>query len=154
MSAPETVLRGGCMCRAIRYEIAAEPMFGGQCQCRDCQHESGGGHASFMAFSSEAVKLEGMPRYYEFTADSGNTIRRGFCPTCGCSVVSATSGLPGVTTVSVGSLDDPSVFKPAFVCYTSRGHAWDLVDPAVPSFPKMPDDPGQPAGGTQEAHRS
>ena len=69
-------------------------------------------------------------------------------------MVSATSGLPGVTTVSVGSLDDPSVFKPEFVCYTSRGHAWDVIDPAVPSFAKMPDDPGQPAGSTQEAHRS
>jgi hypothetical protein len=145
MSAPGTVLRGGCMCRAIRYEITAAPMFGGQCQCRDCQHESGGGHASFMAFPDEAVKLEGAPCFYEWTADSGNTIRRGFCPTCGCSVVAATSGLPGVTTVSAGSLDDPGIFKPEFVCYTSRGHAWDLVDPALPSFPTMPD-AGQPAG--------
>jgi hypothetical protein len=77
MSAP-AVFRGGCMCRAIRYEITAKPMSGGHCQCRDCQHESGGG------------------------------------------------------------LDDPSVFQPSFVCYTSRGHAWDLVDPALPSFSKKP----------------
>jgi hypothetical protein len=149
MSAPETVFRGGCACRAIRYEIAAKAMFGGQCQCLDCQHETGGGHASFMAFPADAVKLTGRPRFYESKADSGNTIRRGFCPTCGSPVVAATSGLPGVTTVSAGSLDDPSVFKPEFVCYTSRGHAWDLVDPAVPSFsrmPPMPGDPKQPEG--------
>jgi hypothetical protein len=143
MSAPKTVFRGGCMCGAIRYEIAAEPMFGGQCQCRDCQHESGGGHSSFMAFPSDAMRFEGTPRFYESTADSGNTIRRGFCPTCGCSVLAATSGLPGVTTVSVGSLDDPSAFKPEFVCYTSRGHAWDLVDPALPGFAKMPPMPDE-----------
>jgi hypothetical protein len=148
MSAPETVLRGGCMCRAIRYEIAAAPMFGGQCQCRDCQRESGGGHTSFMAFPADAVKLEGTPRFYQSRADSGSTMRRGFCPTCGCFVVGATSGLPGVTTISAGSLDDPSVFEPEFVCYTVRGHAWDLVDPALPSFPKMPDDAGQPAGSS------
>src|SRR5919106_2435612 len=138
------VFRGGCMCRALRYEIAAEPMFGGHCQCLDCQQESGGGHVSFMAFPADAVKLEGTPRFYESTADSGNRIRRGFCPTCGNSVVGATSGLPGVTTISVGSLDDPGVFKPEFVCYTSRGHAWDLVDPALPSFPKLPPTPGEP----------
>ena len=74
MSAPETILRGGCMCGAIRYAIAAEPMFGGQCQCRDCQHESGGGHASFMAFPSAAVRLDGAPRFYEFrpTAATGS----------------------------------------------------------------------------------
>jgi hypothetical protein len=133
-----TTFRGGCLCGALRYEIAAEPMFGAQCQCLDCQHETGGGHTSFMAFPAEAVKLTGTPRFYEVEADSGNVMRRGFCPTCGSPVVGATSGLPGVTTISAGSLDDPSVFKPQFVCYTSRGHAWDRVDPALPSFPKMP----------------
>jgi hypothetical protein len=143
-----TTFRGGCRCGAIRYEIAAEPMFGGQCQCRDCQHETGGGHTSFIAFPADAVKLTGTPRFYEAPVDSGNVVRRGFCPTCGSPVVSATSGLPGVTTISAGSLDDPSVFKPQFVCYTSRGHAWDRLDPAVPSFPKMPPVPSdaeQPA---------
>jgi hypothetical protein len=142
----EIVFRGGCMCRAVRYEIAAEPMFGGQCQCRDCQHESGGGHTSFMAFPTDAVKLEGTPRFYEAKADSGNTIRRGFCPNCGSPVMGSTSGLPGVTGISAGSLDDPSAFKPEFVCYTSRGHAWDHVDPALPSFPKMPSMPDDATG--------
>jgi hypothetical protein len=144
-----TSYRGGCLCGAIRYEIAAEPMFGGQCQCLDCQHETGGGHTNFMAFPAEAVQLTGRPRFYEVKADSGNVMRRGFCPTCGSPVLGATSSLPGVTTISAGSLDDPSVFKPQFVCYTSRGHAWDFVDPAVPSFPKMPpvpSDAGRPAG--------
>jgi hypothetical protein len=130
-----TTYRGGCRCGAIRYEIAAEPMFGGHCQCLDCQHETGGGHASFMAFPAAAMKLAGTPRYFESKADSGNTVRRGFCPTCGSPVTGGSSGLPDITTISVGSLDDPSVFKPAFVVYTSRGHAWDRVDPAVPSFP-------------------
>jgi hypothetical protein len=143
-----TTFRGGCRCGAIRYEIAAEPMFAGQCQCRDCQHETGGGHTSFMAFPADAVKLTGTPRFYEVPVDSGNIVRRGFCPTCGSPIVGATSGLPGVTTISAGSLDDPSVFRPQFVCYTSRGHAWDRVDPAVPSFPKMPPVPSdaKPAG--------
>ena len=146
MSTPASVLRGGCMCRAIRYEITGKPMFGGHCQCLDCQQESGGGHVSFMAFPADAVKLEGTPRFYESEADSGNTIRRGFCPTCGSPVMGATTGLPGVTTISAGSLDDPRAFKPEFVCYTIRGHAWDHVDPALPSFPKMPSMPDEAEG--------
>jgi hypothetical protein len=141
-----TTYRGGCQCGAIRYEIAAEPMIAGQCQCLDCQHETGAGHTSFIVFPAEAVKLTGAPRFYEVKAESGNTMRRGFCPTCGSPVVGATTGLPDAMTISAGSLDDPSVFKPAFVCYTSRGHAWDLIDPAVPSFSKMPSDAEQPAG--------
>jgi hypothetical protein len=139
-----TTYRGGCRCGAIRYEIAAEPLFGGQCQCRDCQHETGGGHSSFMAFPADAVNLTGTPRFYEVPADSGNRIRRGFCPSCGSPVVSLSSGMPEMTAVPAGSLDDPGVFRPGFVVYTSRGHAWDLVDPALPSFPQMPPMPDQP----------
>jgi hypothetical protein len=78
-----TTYQGGCLCGAIRYEIAAEPMLAGHCQCHDCQHQTGGGHASFMAVPADALKLTGALRFYESTADSGNTIRRGFCPTCG-----------------------------------------------------------------------
>ena len=85
-----TTYRGGCACGAIRYEIAAEPLFGGQCQCHDCQHETGSGHSSFLAFPADAVKLTGEPRYYEATADSGNLVGRGgFCGACGSSVISA-----------------------------------------------------------------
>ena len=144
-----TTYRGGCRCGAIRYEIAAEPLFAGQCQCRDCQHETGGGHTSFMGFPSDAVRLTGTPRFHEATADSGVVNRRGFCPTCGSPVISQTSSFPGMHTISAGSLDDPSVFRPQFVCYTSRGHAWDHIDPAVPSFPKMPKVPGD-AGSPKE----
>jgi hypothetical protein len=140
-----TTYHGGCRCGAIRYEIALDPMFGGQCQCLDCQREAGGGHASFMAFPAAAVKLTGTPRFYEAKADSGNMVQRGFCPTCGSPVVGRSSGMPDMMTISAGSLDDPGTFKPEFVVYTSRGHAWDRIDPALPSFPKMPPAP-EPAG--------
>jgi hypothetical protein len=138
-----TTYRGGCACGAIRYEIAAEPLFGGQCQCRDCQHETGSGHASFLAFPADAVKLTGEPRYYESTADSGSLVGRGFCAACGSSVLARTSGMPEMRTIPAGSLDDPSVFKPGFVVYTSRGHAWDRIDPALQSFPMMPPMPAR-----------
>jgi hypothetical protein len=60
-----TTYRGGCLCGAIRYEIVAEPMIAGQCQCLGCQHETGGGHTSFVVFPAEAVKLTGTLRFYE-----------------------------------------------------------------------------------------
>jgi hypothetical protein len=145
-----TIRQGGCLCGAVRYQITAEPTFAGHCQCRDCQRETGAGHASFMVFPAEAVQLSGTLRHYESTADSGNRIRRGFCPTCSSSITSHSSGLPQMIAIPAGSLDDPSVFKPGFVVYTSRGHAWDRIDPALPSFaemPPVPDEPLRAAGG-------
>jgi len=41
------------------------------------------------------------------------------------------------TGIKVGSLDDPSSFKPGAVLYASLAHAWVEL-PDVPKFPGMP----------------
>ena len=56
MSQPYT---GGCACGAIRYEIRVEPVVTNDCQCRDCQRESGTGHGSHLTFARAGVKVEG-----------------------------------------------------------------------------------------------
>ena len=134
--------RGGCRCGAVRYEIDAEPLFAGYCQCLDCQHETGGGHTSFMGFPSGALDMTGTLRFHEVIADPGSPIRRGFCPACGSPILGAPDEAYGVVVIRVGSLDDPSIFAPQFICYASRGHAWDFIDPALPRFPKLPPEAG------------
>jgi len=133
-----TPYTGGCACGAIRYEIAAEPLMAVQCQCRDCQRHTGGGHASMIGFPKAAMKLTGTPKFHEVTADSGNTVGRGFCAHCGSFITGRSSGFPDMVTITAGSLDDPGCFQAQFAVYASRGHAWDRLDPALPSFPKMP----------------
>ena len=46
--------------------------------------------------------------------------------------------MPDLFTVHATSLDDPSRFKPQAVTYGVRGHVWDHLDPALPTFDKMP----------------
>jgi hypothetical protein len=48
-----------------------------------------------------------------------------------------------VFTVHAASLDDPGRYKPQVVTYAPRGHAWDVLDPALPRFDRMP----PPCGG-------
>jgi len=45
--------------------------------------------------------------------------------------------VPDLIGVYVGTLDDPSGFKPQLVMFASRGHDWDYLDPAVPRAPFM-----------------
>ena len=75
-----TTYTGGCNCGAVRYESAAEPLMMGHCQCRDCQYESGGGHASQIAFPRAAVKVEGKVTQWDKRADSGNMVTRAILP--------------------------------------------------------------------------
>ena len=129
---------GGCACGAIRYEISAEPVFSNDCQCRDCQRESGTGHQSHLTFMRSAVKLTGEAKHWDMVADSGNTKTRAFCPTCGSPVYLTFAAMPDMFAVRAASLDDPSRYQPQVVTYGVRGHIWDHLDPALPKFERMP----------------
>ena len=74
---------GGCACGAIRFHIAAEPLFQNHCQCRDCQHKSGTGHGSYLSFPRQGVEQTGAATRWDIVADSGHVKTRAFCPTCG-----------------------------------------------------------------------
>ena len=100
-------------------------------------------YTSFMGFPSNAIELTGTLRFYETIADSGSSIRRGFCPTCGSPILGLPDDRFGALIIRVGSLDDPSVFRSQFVCYASRGHAWDVLDPALPRFSALPPEAGE-----------
>lgn len=131
-------ITGGCLCGAVTYACAADPIVGGHCQCEDCRRSGGTGHASHMAVPKVAVVVTGEVRTFDKPADSGNMVGRVFCPTCGSPVFSYNSGFPDMMFLRASSLDDPSVFAPQMVVYTSRAPAWDLMDSTLPAFPKNP----------------
>lgn len=128
---------GGCACGAIRYEIAGEPIFENHCQCLDCQKQSGTGHGSYMSFSPDAdMHITGKMAIWGVTADSEHEKFNSFCPTCGTLVHLTFAAMPGLVAIAVASLDDPSQFKPQALTYSIRGHAWDMIDPALHAFEK------------------
>jgi hypothetical protein len=132
-----TLYAGGCACGAVRYEIAAEPIRGFQCQCRDCQRDTGSGHSSVLVFPRAAMRVSGEVSEISRTADSGVGKVKGFCGSCGSPLYNKPSSKPGMIGVYVGTLDDPSSFRPQMVMFASRGHAWDHLDPALPRLPGM-----------------
>ena len=129
---------GGCLCGAVRYECTAEPIFMGNCHCRDCQKASGSGYEAAIGVPAPALKITGNVKYHDIKADSGSMVSRGFCPECGSRLFGKTSGMPQLAIVMAGSLDDPKQFQPGMDVYTSSAQPWDHMNPALPKFPKMP----------------
>jgi len=99
---------GGCSCGAVSYSIRAEPVRAFQCQCRDCQRDSGGGHSSVFVFPRHALELAGEVREIARTSDRGATKHKGFCPICGVAIYNKPDKFPDLIGVYVGSLDDAS----------------------------------------------
>jgi len=135
MSKPYT---GGCACRAIRYEISAEPVAMVDCQCSQCQRQTGAGHGSYLAFSGANQKIEGAARIWEAVGDGGTVKNYAFCSNCGSPLYVAFPANPDVIAVHAGSLDEPGRYKPQFVTWHATANAWDHLDPALPKFDRMP----------------
>jgi hypothetical protein len=133
-----TPITGGCACGAIRYESTAEPLFALHCQCRACQQFSGTGHLSILIVPKAAVTLTGAPTFYETVGDSGEKVDRGFCPRCGSPVIGRYTAFPDSIGLAAGCLDDPARFQPSVVLYSDSAQAWDVMDPSLRAFKKMP----------------
>ena len=113
-------------------------VYTGHCHCIDCRKTSGTGHASHMGIPADALTVTGDVKFFDAPTDSGNTVSRGFCPTCGSALYSTNSIMPEHVFVRASSLDDPELFVPQFVVYTSRAASWDKMDPSLPAFEEMP----------------
>jgi hypothetical protein len=133
-----TRFTGGCICGGVRYECAADPIAMGNCHCRDCQRASGSAYAPALLVPASAVTITGEVKYYDVTGDSGGIVSRGFCPTCGTRLFGKPAAGAGIISIMVGSLDDPSWYRPQADIYTASAQPWDHMNPDLPKFVKLP----------------
>jgi hypothetical protein len=136
MSLPIT---GGCLCGAVQYEFSGGPVFSLLCHCRDCQRQTGSAYAAGLRVPAAGFRLtKGEPKLYLKTADSGNQVTRAFCPECGSTLFLRVSARPDLVAVRVGTLDDPSWFRPEADIFVASAQPWDHMDPELPKYPTYP----------------
>lgn len=129
---------GQCLCGGVKYTIASGPVNMGQCHCDDCRKSTGTGHGSLAFFKQEDVEIIGETSSYASRTDSGSTITRYFCPTCGSSIYIDGSNFENIVGIAIGTVDDSSWFKPEFIVYNKRKPDWDFMDKSVPTYEEMP----------------
>jgi hypothetical protein len=61
----KTPFTGGCMCGAIRYEYAADPIFMDNCHYRACLQATGTAFAAAILVPRDAVSISGAVKYYD-----------------------------------------------------------------------------------------
>lgn len=130
---------GGCRCGAVRYSCAAEPVMMVTCSCSDCQIFYGGVMSAAVVLPREALEVTGDVTYFKVEGSSGKPVSRGFCPTCGTPLIGNPGIAPQLTTVTAGTLDDSSDFRPQMSVFTSCARPWVKVDEDIPGFPGMPE---------------
>ena len=74
---------GGCLCGAVRYDIASDLSQIGACHCEMCRRWSGGVYMAVKAAGAD-VTLTGTEHIGAY--NSSDWAERGFCKTCGSSL--------------------------------------------------------------------
>ncbi len=130
--------QGGCACKAVRYEVSADPIAVMNCHCRACQYASGGGYTTAVVVPRGTLTItRGTPKGYASKGDSGAAVTRFFCADCGSPVYSDPESAP-VQVLKAASLDDPSGLVVGGALYISEAQPWAHIDPDKISFEKMP----------------
>jgi hypothetical protein len=130
---------GKCLCGQVHFSIDAEPQGARMCWCRDCQRIASGSPTVNVLFPEQAVRYTAEMTTLRLTADSGNTVERGFCSSCGSQMYSKTiepAGMP--MRVRAGTLDDPELMAPTAIIWADSAPRWAIFDPNLVRYPKGP----------------
>jgi hypothetical protein len=132
-------IEGGCYCGALRFLAEGDPLFKGQCHCRECQYISGGHPNAVMGMPAASFKYtKGAPKLFT-RKDLDKPVTREFCGECGTHILARSPGLAGAALLKVGTFDDPSVYGgPQMVIFTIDKQSFHHVPAGVPTFERVP----------------
>jgi hypothetical protein len=130
------VITGGCLCGAVRYAIDTDaPLAARACWCRLCQYLGAGSATVNVVFPADKVSMSGTLSHFDGIADSGNHMRRGFCPVCGTGVTSEAEERPGFIVLRAGTLDDPAIAAPSATIWVGAAPDWAAIADDIPRHP-------------------
>ena len=121
MDESNKLLAGGCVCGAVRYELASALVDAGYCHCGICRRSAG---APVVAFATvpinDFVLTSGEPRKRRST----NFGDRWFCTDCGTQIAVHVDHQPDTIDFTIASLDTPDAVRPTFHIFFADHIAW------------------------------
>ena len=131
---------GGCLCGAIRYRVADEPLTLYACHCTDCQRRTGSAFAlSMVVLKSELHLLQGEPRGYTVTLSDGRQKHGKFCGQCSTRLWGEPVRFPQVVVVQPGTLDDTTWLRPIGHIWTRSAQPWVSIPNDTLNFERPPE---------------
>ncbi len=102
---------GGCFCGNLRFEFTGEELPVADCHCTMCRRTSGAPYVTWLVIPiNDFQYTKGEPT--ELASSEDGT--RYFCNQCGTPVACINKTHPEIIDITLGSLDQPEAFTPAF----------------------------------------
>lgn len=129
----QQVIHGGCLCGAVRFTAELPSKWCAHCHCKMCRRAHGAGYVTWVGFESPRFKLEAgehLLQWYE----SSSGARRGFCKTCGSTMLFESARWPGETHIALGCIEDPIDREPQANVFFDSHVNWMPINEALKIF--------------------
>ena len=124
------VIRGGCFCGFVRYELSGALSHETCCHCSICRRTSGAPFVAWCTVPATGFAFTwGEPASFP-SSDHGT---RTFCPRCGTPLTFRSTRTPEEVDVTIASLEDPEAVPPRDHTRTSSRLTWVSGLEALPS---------------------
>jgi hypothetical protein len=126
---------GRCHCGKIRYEAEIDPDRVILCHCTDCQTISGAPYRANVPVPAGQFTLQGQPKTYEKTADSGNRLVTAFCGDCGSALYSSRLEKPVYLNLRLWGVTQRAELVPKRQGWCRSAMPWAMDISRIPQVP-------------------
>jgi hypothetical protein len=137
----ERVIRGGCLCGGVRFEV--EPPFrrANWCHCSRCRKHSGANGLAQARVAREQFRLlagEELIRVYR----PGEGKVKAFCSVCGSSLFGNDWPDGDEISIRLGAFDDDPQIRPQYHTFVASRAPWDeLPDDGLARYDELSPNP-------------
>jgi hypothetical protein len=127
------MLKGNCLCGAVRYEVTGPVHDVHHCHCSMCRRAHGAAFSTFARLTAAEFRVvAGADRIRSYRSSA--PIERSFCGTCGTRLTVHFDGMPDTVWVSHTTFDgDPGV-RPGTHMFVGSKADWDEIVDALPQY--------------------
>jgi hypothetical protein len=130
---PVVDISGTCACGAVTMSVKGTVLSMIMCACNDCQRATGTGHATIAIVNRDELTVTGEVKSFGVVADSGATLTRHFCPTCGTPLYGVSSRREDRINLPVGFFRmQNDWFQPNQVIFDRSSREWDSFPEHLP----------------------
>lgn len=127
---------GSCLCGSVRYTIAAAIGLPEHCHCSMCRKAHGAAFSTNATVPTDSLVVEGREHLSEYASSPGRL--KQFCSRCGSQLFIRRLNAPGLTVVTLGTLDDDPCVRPGRHVFVGSKAAWYDPQVRLPAFDVYP----------------
>lgn len=131
------MIRGSCLCRAVRFEVTAPFGRMTHCHCSMCRKSHGAAFATYADVPASAFRFVEGGEHVEAYRSSRN-VRRTFCRRCGSNLQFLHDERPDVVEVAIGTLDDDPGKRPEAHIFVGSKASWLEIADGLPAHEIYP----------------